>query len=122
MSDPFWQDVAYQLLEMNLNNDSLNGQILTKMFEAKPAVLAEMDFGDGIGVNELDRKLFSGRADIVEVREAKPHELWECIPCGKTFRRKDNRDRHLRSNLHGRRLKKWEDAKKQDEVQVREAE
>ena len=103
----FWENLAYSLLEMNLNNDSLNKQILTDMFKAKPGILRAMDFGDGMSIDDLDSKLYSGKADIIEVREAKPHELWECVPCGKTFRRKDNRDRHLRSSLHERRLKKW---------------
>ena len=118
--DVFWENLSYSLLEMNLNNESLNKQILTGLFKDKPEALHQMDFGDGIGVDGLDQKLFSGSADVVQVREAKPHELWECIPCGKRFRRKDNRDRHLRSGLHARRLAKYMEAKQRKEEEETE--
>ena len=54
------------------------------------------------------------------MREAKPHELWECIPCGKTFRRKDNLDRHTRSGLHARRLAAYQAKQAQEAERKRE--
>ena len=71
----FWEDLSYSLLEMNLNGDSMNSQILKRMFKSKPEVLAQMDFGEGVGVEQLDKHMY-GRPDVVEIREAKPHELW----------------------------------------------
>ena len=44
MSD-FWEDLSMQLLEMSLNGDAMNKQILTQLFEARPEILREMDFG-----------------------------------------------------------------------------
>ena len=52
--DVFWENLAYSLLEMNLNNESLNQQILTGLFKEKPEALHEMDFGDGIKLGGLD--------------------------------------------------------------------
>ena len=109
--DPFWENLAYSLLEMNLNGDSMNSQILRNMFKERPMLLGDMDFGEGVTINNLDKNLYSGRPDIVEVRQAKAHELFECIPCGRTFRRKDNLDRHLRTGLHARRKAKYDEAK-----------
>ena len=101
----FWENLAYTLLEMNLNGDGLNKHIMGDLFKDKPEILAQLDFGEGVKVQDLDKHLYAGQPDIIDVRTAKPHELWECLPCGKTFRRKDNLDRHLRSALHARRLK-----------------
>ena len=70
-----------------------------------------MDFGEGVGINELDNNMYTGRADVVEVRQAKSHELFECIPCGRTFRRRDNLDRHLRTKLHSRRKGMYDESK-----------
>ena len=119
MEDYFYEDLALKLLEMNLNGDSLNKQILKDLFKEKPHVLDEI-FGDETTLDSLDAQLYSGRPDIVEVRDAKKHELWECIPCGRTFRRKDNLDRHLRSSLHERRLKKYNEKKAAEVEQMAE--
>jgi uncharacterized C2H2 Zn-finger protein len=121
MSDIFWEDVAYQLLEHNLNGDSLNAHMLTDIFKARPDVLAGIDFGEGVKIESLDQQMYSGSADIVEVREAKQHELWQCMPCNRTFRRKDNLDRHLRSSLHERRLKKFMEKKVEKEQEEAKA-
>ncbi len=86
----FWENLAYDLLEMNLNNEAMNKRILEDLFKERPDVLSGMDFGEGLGIDDLDKKMYSGKADIIEVKEAKSHELWECIPCSKKFRRKDN--------------------------------
>ena len=112
----YWENMALTLLEMNLNGDGLNKQILTNLFKDKLDILNQLEFGEGVGLDDLDKTLYSGTPDVVEVREAKQHELWQCIPCGKTFRRKDNLDRHLRTALHARRLKKY------NEKQAAEAE
>ena len=45
------------------------------------ADLDEMDFGEGTSIENLDSQLYSGKPDIVEVRQAKANELFECIPC-----------------------------------------
>ena len=115
MTDMFWENLAYDLLEKNLNNEALNRHILEDLFKDRPDVLAGMDFGDGMNIDNLEKKLYSGAADVIEVKEAKAHELWECVPCGKKFRRKDNLQRHLRSGLHARRLAKFEAVKRRDE-------
>ena len=76
MSELFWEDIAYQLLEHNLNGDALNSQMLKQIFKNRPDVLGGIDFGDGVKIDSLDRQLYSGAPDMVEVREAKQHELW----------------------------------------------
>ena len=48
---------------------------------------------------------------VVELREAKKHELFHCVPCNKTFKRRDNLNRHMRSGLHGRRVAQYAMAK-----------
>lgn len=118
----FWENLAYNLLEHNLNGDSLNSQILKDLFKDRPEVLAAMDFGEGVDIDNLDKHMYTGRADIVEVRQAKPHELFECIPCSRTFRRKDNLDRHLRTSLHGRRKAKYDESKQKQRAEREEAE
>ena len=72
-----------------------------------------MEFGEGVTLENLDRHMYSAKPDVVEVRTAKAHELFECKPCGKTFRRRDNLRRHLGSGLHARRLRKYQDAKEE---------
>ena len=54
----FWQNLAYSLLEHNLNGDSLNSQILKDMFKDRPEILAGMDFGDGVGIENLDSHMY----------------------------------------------------------------
>ena len=114
----FWENLSYDLLEMNLNNEAMNKRILQDLFKERPDVLAGIDFGEGLGIDDLDKKMYSGKADVIEVKEAKSHELWECIPCGKTFRRKDNLQRHLRSSLHARRLARFEACKRRDDAKA----
>lgn len=118
----FWENLAYDLLEMNLNNSAINERVLTDLFKERPELLDDLDFGDGMNIGNLDEKLYAGKADVIEVREAKSHELWECVPCGKKFRRKDNLQRHLRSGLHARRLAKYEAVRRREEDQKDEKE
>jgi len=120
--DPFWENLAYSLLEYNLNGDTLNAQILKDLFKEKPNILETMDFGDGIGITGLDEHMYKGKPDVVEVREAKAHELFECIPCGRVFRRRDNLDRHLRTGLHGRRKAAYDEAERRKRAEREEAE
>ena len=77
----FWEELSYKLLEMNLYGDTLNSHLLQQLFKSKPEVLDEMDFGEGTSIENLDSQLYSGKPDIVEVRQAKANELFECIPC-----------------------------------------
>jgi uncharacterized C2H2 Zn-finger protein len=81
-----------------------------------------MDFGEGVGIDNLDGNMYKGRPDVVEVREAKAHELFECIPCGRVFRRRDNLDRHLRTGLHGRRKAMYDDAERRKRAEREETE
>ena len=54
MTDPFWEDLAFRLLTIHLNGDALNSTIIKDMFRNKPKVLAELDFGNGITLANLD--------------------------------------------------------------------
>ena len=58
MVDNFWQDVAYDLLEMHLNQDGINSQILKSVFKGRPDVLNGMDFGEDINLENLDQHLY----------------------------------------------------------------
>ena len=59
---------------MHLNGDALNTTILKELFTEKPKILQEIDFGDGVTLNNLDAKLYSGNpGNVVELREAKKH-------------------------------------------------
>ena len=105
-----------QLLEVNLNGDALNSTLIREMFRGKPEVLSSMEFGEGGTLDNLDRHMYTHKPDVVEVRAAKAHELFECVPCGKKFRRRDNLRRNLGSGLHARRLRKYQAAQeKKDE-------
>ena len=75
-----------------------------------------MDFGNNVTLENLDQHLYGkGHTKVVEVRTAKPHEVYTCIPCGgKVFKRLDNFRRHKRCALHMRRLAQYEAAKKLD--------
>ena len=83
-----------------------------------------MDFGNNVNLDTLDKHLYGkGQSKIVEVRTAKPHEVYTCIPCGgKVFKRLDNFRRHKRCSLHLRRLKQYNDAKKLVQEQKEAAE
>ncbi len=107
--EDFWQDLALDLLEKNLNGDSLNSAMIQQMFASQPHILAELDFGDDVqAVEDLDGKLYGGQANYIEIREAKPTEVFHCVPCNRTFKRGDNMKRHLLSALHARRQRAYE--------------
>ncbi len=105
----FWEDIALDLLEKNLNGHSLNAQSLKELFKERPEILEELDIqADGSGVEDIDKALYGGRPQVVEIREAKPNEIYSCLACNRTFKRGDNWRRHLRSNLHKRRQRAYE--------------
>ena len=112
----FWENLSYDLLEMHLNQDGINAQILKQLFRERPEILEQMDFGNNVGLDGLDKHLYGkGQTKVVEVRTAKAHEVYTCIPCGgKIFKRRDNYRRHKRCSLHIRRLEQYENAKKLD--------
>lgn len=75
MSD-FWEDLAITLLEHNLSGNSLNMQTLKAMFKDRPDILDELDIQvDGEEVEDLDKALYSGQPQVIEIREAKPTEV-----------------------------------------------
>ena len=105
----FWEELALTLLEHNLNGDAMNTQTLKDLFKAKPHLLEELDIkADDQPVNNLDQALYAGQPQIVEIREAKPTEVYHCKPCNRTFKRGDNFRRHLRSALHEKRQRAFE--------------
>jgi len=110
----FWENLSYDLLEMHLNQDGINAQILKQLFRDRPEILGSMDFGNNVTLDTLDKHLYgNAKTKVVEVRTAKPHEVYTCIPCGgKIFKRLDNYRRHKRCALHMRRLAQWNEAKK----------
>jgi uncharacterized C2H2 Zn-finger protein len=114
MDNEYWEDIAMQLLEVNLNGDALNSTLIREMFAGKPRVLDQMQFGEGVTLENLDSHMYTAKPDVVEVRTAKAHELFECKPCGKHFRRRDNLRRHLGSSLHARRLRKYAETQKKE--------
>ena len=58
---------------------------------------------------------------MVEIRAAKKHELYTCIPCNnKIFKRIDNFRRHLRSSLHARRKAQYDAAKANEKAKADE--
>lgn len=109
MSENFWEDIALDLLEANLNGESLNSDGLKKLFKSRPDVLDGLDIEqNGEVVTNIDNALYGGRPCIIEIREAKPTEIYCCKPCNRTFKRGDNFRRHIRSDLHARRQKAFE--------------
>ena len=112
----FYKNLSYDLLEMLLNGDALNAQIIKNLFKQRPDILEDMHFGEGITVENLDQHLYGGgETKTIEIRTAKPHEIYTCVPCGgKVFRRVDNFRRHLNCSLHQRRLAQYQAAKKLD--------
>ena len=105
----FWEDLALNLLEKNLNGHSLNASSLKTLFEDRPDVLADLDIQmDGNEVENLDKALYGGRPQVIEIREAKPTEVYSCLACNRVFKRGDNWRRHLKSALHERRQRAFE--------------
>ena len=105
----FWEDLALDLLEKNLNGHSLNALSLKELFKERPDVLDELDIQmDGNEIDDIDKALYGGRPQVIEIREAKPNEIYSCLACNRTFKRGDNWRRHLHSALHQRRHRAYE--------------
>ena len=105
----FWEDLALNLLEKNLNGHSLNATSLKELFKERPEILDELDIMDGgKQVEDIDKALYGGMPGIIEIREAKPTEIFHCKACNRSFKRGDNFRRHLRSRLHERRSRALE--------------
>ena len=106
---PFWEDLALDLLEKNLNGHTLNSQSLNELFKERPDVLEDLDIQmDGEEVADIDKALYGGRPQVIEIREAKPTEIYHCKACNRSFKRGDNFKRHLLSALHIRRQRAFE--------------
>lgn len=106
-----WEDTALQLLEMNLNGESLDASGLKDLFRGAPGILDELDIsnnGEIMAASEIDRALYGGRPEIIEIRELKPTQVHHCKACNRSFKRADNFRRHLATNLHKRRQKVME--------------
>ena len=104
MENNFWEDLALNLLKKNLNGHSLNAQALRELFKERPDILEELDIqDDGNEVEDIDKALYGGRPQVIEIREAKPTEIYFCKACNRKFKRGDNFRRHLQSKLHQRR-------------------
>ncbi len=104
-----WEGTALRILEMNLNGDSLNNDALQELFAASPHILEDLDItNDGEEVNDLDRVLYGGRPQVIEIRELKPTQIHHCKACNRSFKRADNFRRHLATQLHQRRQKRFE--------------
>lgn len=125
MSEKFWEDLALNLLEKNLNGDSLNSDGLKQLFGRRQDILDELNIEmDGEEVGDLDKALYGGRPQVIEIREAKPNEIYACKACKRTFKRGDNFRRHLHSALHTRRQRAFElaaQAKRDEELDENEA-
>jgi hypothetical protein len=103
-----WEDTALTLLEMNLNGESLDASGLKSLFADNPAILEELDIsndGAQMDVGDIDRALYGGRPEIIEIRELKPTQIHHCKACNRSFKRADNFRRHLATDLHRRRQK-----------------
>ena len=110
-----WEECALSLLEMNLNGHSLNHNSLKELFRADPSILEDLDIKDGEeDVEDLDKALYGGRPQIIEIREAKPTEIFHCKACNRSFKRGDNFRRHLQSKLHQKRQRAMEIAAQED--------
>ena len=104
-----WEDTALRLLEMNLNGETLNSEGLKELFAASPHILEDLDItNDGEEVEDLDRALYGGRPQVIEIRELKPTQIHHCKACNRSFKRADNFRRHLATSLHARRQKAME--------------
>ena len=94
---------------MNLNGDSLNTETLKELFAASPHILEDLDItAGGEAVEDLDRALYGGRPQVIEIRELKPTQIHHCKACNRSFKRADNFRRHLATSLHQRRQKRFE--------------
>ena len=110
-----WEECALSLLEMNLNGHSLNHNSLKELFKADPSILEDLDIKDGEdSVDDLDKALYGGRPQIIEIREAKPTEIFHCKACNRSFKRGDNFRRHLQSKLHQKRQRAMEIAAQEE--------
>ena len=104
-----WEGTALRLLEMNLNGDSLNSDTLKELFAESPQILEDLDItNDGESVQDLDRVLYGGRPQVIEIRELKPTQIHHCKACNRSFKRADNFRRHLATSLHKRRQQAME--------------
>ena len=109
MSNHDWENTALRLLEMNLNGETLNQDGLKTLFAANPHILEDLDItNDGETVEDLDRALYGGRPNVIEIRELKPTQIHHCKACNRSFKRADNFRRHLTTSLHQRRQKRFE--------------
>ena len=110
-----WEECALSLLEMNLNGHSLNHNSLKELFRGDPSILEDLDIKDGEDdVDDLDKALYGGRPQVIEIREAKPTEIFHCKACNRSFKRGDNFRRHLQSKLHQKRQRAMEIAAQED--------
>ena len=110
-----WEECALTLLEQNLNGHSLNADTLKEIFPED--ILADLNIMDGdTAVDNLDEALYGGRPQGIEIREAKPTEIYHCKACNRSFKRRDNFKRHMLSSLHERRQRAMElEAREQEE-------
>ena len=105
----FWEDLAINLLEKNLNGHTLNEAGLKELFAERLDILDELDIlNDGKEVDNLDKALYGGMPGIIEIREAKPTDIFHCKACNRSFKRGDNFRRHLNSKLHEKRQRALE--------------
>ena len=110
-----WEECALSLLEMNLNGHSLNHNSLKELFKGDPSILEDLDIKDGEqDVDDLDKALYGGRPQVIEIREAKPTEIFHCKACNRSFKRGDNFRRHLQSRLHQKRQRAMAIAAQED--------
>ena len=110
-----WEECALSLLEMNLNGHSLNSDSLQELFKADPTILEDLDIQDGGNeIKDIDKALYGGRPQVIEIREAKPTEIYHCRACNRSFKRGDNFRRHLQSNLHRKRQRAMEIAAQEE--------
>jgi len=104
-----WENTALRLLEMNLNGETLNNEGLKELFAPAPHILQDLDItNDGEAVEDLDRALYGGRPNVIEIRELKPTQIHHCKACNRSFKRADNFRRHIATALHARRQKRFE--------------
>ena len=114
-----WEECALTLLEQNLNGHSLNASSLKEIFPED--ILAELNImDDGNAVDDIDKALYGGRPQVIEIREAKPTEIYHCKACYRSFKRRDNFKRHMISSLHQRRQKAMELEARQREEEKQE--